>query len=268
MVAIGEPKWKSLYPGSSFSPWVRIVSQIITGNFFGADRIDYLLRDAKTTGVAYGLFDYHQLIETLRILPSPDGGTDDLQLGIDENGLESCEALLLARHFMRKRVYQYSSVKAYAFHLRRFMLERFPASVFKSVEDFLHWSDPEITAALSQAARDNKAVGHDDARSVFYRQQRFRAIALPQGVLEKDLALFKKKHMIAERDLAWEFTKEPSIPPETLNFPVARRHVVTQKARDVSDLLLRIPLDKANWVYVSPKHDLELIHFLESRNQT
>ena len=268
MVAIGEPKWKSLHPGSSFSPWVRIVSQIITGDFFGADRIDYLLRDARTTGVAYGLFDYHQLIETLRILPSPDGGADDLQLGIDENGLESCEALLLARHFMRKRVYQYSSVKAYAFHLRRFMLERFPVSALKSVEDFLHWSDPEITAALSQAARDNKAAGHDDARSVFYRRQRFRAIALPQGVLEKDLILFKKKHLIAERDLAWEFTKEPTISPETLNFPVARRHVVTQKARDVSDLLLRIPLDKANWVYVSPKHDLELVHFLESRNLT
>ena len=57
----------------------------------------------------------------LRILPSVDRGADELQLGIDENGLESCEALLLARHFMHRRIYQYSSVKAYNFHLRRYM---------------------------------------------------------------------------------------------------------------------------------------------------
>lgn len=267
MVAIGEPKWCSLHPDAVFSPWVRIVSQIITGDFFGADRIDYLLRDARSTGVAYGLFDYHQLIETLRILPSAEGGSDDLQLGIDENGLESCEALLLARHFMRKRVYQYSSVKAYGFHLRRFMVERFPAASLKTVDDFLHWSDPEVTAALSSAARDPRSIGHGDAKCVFYRQQRFRAIALPPDILEKDLIVFKKKNSIADRELAWEFTKEPTFSPETLNFPVARRHIVIQKARDVSDLLLRIPLDKANWVYISPKHDLEFVHFLESRNQ-
>lgn len=268
MVAIGEPKWLTLHPGSSFSPWVRIVSQIITGDFFGADRIDYLLRDAKTTGVAYGLFDYHQLIETLRILPSAEGGADDLQLGIDENGLESCEALLLARHFMRKRVYQYSSVKAYGFHLRRFMLERFPVSSLKNLDDFLHWSDSEVTAALNQAARDPKAAGHEDAKCVYYRRQRFRAIALPPSISEKDLALFKKNHSIQERDLAWEFAKESSLPSDALDFPVARRHVVIQKARDISDLLQKIPLDRTNWVYVSPKHDLEFVDFLESRNQT
>ncbi len=267
MVAVGEAKWQQLNPGSTFTPWVRIVSQIITGDFFGADRIDYLLRDSKTTGIAYGLFDYHQLIETLRILPSAEGGSDDLQLGIDENGLESCEALLLARHFMRRRVYQYSSVKAYNFHLRRFMQELIPLASLKSVEDFLHWSDPGVISALSLAARNPKAVGHDDAKCVYYRQQRFRALALASDITEKDLILFKKKRSIAERDLAWEFVKETSFAPEAFTFPVARRHVVIQKASDVSDLLLRIPLDKANWVYISPKHDLDLVDFLESRNQ-
>ena len=53
-----------------FTPWERVVSSIITGDFFGADRIDYLLRDAQYTGLAYGVFDYHQLIEMLRIVPS------------------------------------------------------------------------------------------------------------------------------------------------------------------------------------------------------
>src|SRR3990172_7200365 len=119
-ISVGEQKWQEV-TGKSFTPWERIVSEVITGDFFGADRIDYLIRDAKSTGVAYGLFDYHQLIESLRILPSVDRGSDELQLGIDENGIESSEALLLARHFMHRRIYQYSSVKAYNFHLCRYM---------------------------------------------------------------------------------------------------------------------------------------------------
>src|SRR3989344_4684564 len=82
-IAIGEEKWKGL-TGKGFTPWERIVSEVITGDFFGADRIDYLIRDAKSTGVTYGLFDYQQLIETLRVLPSANRGADELLLGIDE----------------------------------------------------------------------------------------------------------------------------------------------------------------------------------------
>jgi uncharacterized protein len=262
-IALGEAKWKALQSGS-FSPWERIVSQIITGDVFGADRIDYLLRDARSTGVAYGLFDYHQLIETLRILPSVDRGTDELQLGIDENGLESCEALLLARHFMHRRVYHYSSVKAYNFHLRRYMVENYPMSSLKSVDDFLNLSDPEIICALHRAARDPKMKGHEDAKCLFYRQHRFRAIDLPETMTEKDISEFKSKNNLSDRDLVVEFHQDTPA-AEKLNFPVSRRHVVIQKARECSDLLLQVPeRKKMNWVYVSPAHDLALINFLES----
>src|SRR3990167_5960126 len=163
-ICIGESKWKNL-TGKSFSPWERMVSEIITGDFFGADRIDYIIRDAKSTGVTFGLFDYHQLIETLRILPSVDRGADELQLGIDENGLESCEALLLARHFMHRRIYQYSSVKAYNFHLRRYMLANYTKQM-ETIDEFLSLSDTDVTSALNKAAKDPKLPGHADAKCV------------------------------------------------------------------------------------------------------
>lgn len=265
-IAIGEAKWALLKPQSTFSPWERIVSQIITGDFFGADRIDYLLRDAKSTGVAYGLFDYHQLIETLRILPSVERGTDELQLGIDENGLESCEALLLARHFMHRRVYQYSSVKAYNFHLRRYMLEHFSIPPSMSVDEFLSVSDPDIICSLNRAARDPKQKGHQDAKCVVFRQHRFRAIALPDLLTEKDLLQFKKKSRIPDRDLNWEFFPTSLSLVNNLNFPVSRRHVMIQKARDCSDLLLKVPECKLNWIYISPEYDLSVVRFLESWN--
>lgn len=261
-IAVGEEKWKALQ-GGEFTPWERIVSQILTGDFFGADRIDYLLRDAKSTGVVYGLFDYHQLIETLRILPSADRGAEEMQLGIDENGLESCEALLLARHFMHRRVYQYSSVKAYNFHLRRFMAENFPISAVETIDDFLNLSDPDVICTLNKAARDPQMKGHEDAKCVIYRQHRFRAIDLPDSMTEKDIADFKKKNSIPDRDIVVEFEKdEPR--GEKLNFPVSKRHVIIQNVRDCSDLLLKIPEKKTNWVYVSPQYDLVFINFLES----
>ena len=255
-IAVGEEKYK----GASFSPWERVVSQIITGEFFGADRIDYLLRDAKSTGVAYGLFDYHQLIETLQILPGADKKEESLQLGIDQNGLESCEALLLGRHFMHRRVYQVSSVKAYNFHLRRYMKEVLPA--FKNVEQFLNLSDVDIISAIMKAARDPKQSGHEDAKCLFYRQHRFRAIALPQTITEKELNAFKKEKKIPDRDLIYEFSKKAL--ETSFNFPVSKRHVIIQNAKECSHFLFNIPEERVGWVYVSPHYDHLLVDFLET----
>lgn len=263
-IAVGEEKWKAA-TGKELSPWERIVSALITGDFFGADRIDYLLRDAQSTGVVYGLFDYHQLIETLRILPSAERGTDEFQLGIDENGLESCEALLLARHFMHRRIYQYASVKAYNFHLRRFMLANYSAKTLEKVDDFLALNDTDVISALNKAARDPKLPGHSDARCIIYRQQRFRAIALPDNITEKDCKDFQAAKKICNAEIGWEFYKpQPSL--DRLSFPVAKRHVFIQKARECSDLLLKVPSKKSNWIFIAPNHqDLDLVGFLENR---
>ena len=57
---------------AKFSVWESILYEMIGGNVFGADRIDYLLRDAYHAGVAYGHFDHSRLIETMRILPWED----------------------------------------------------------------------------------------------------------------------------------------------------------------------------------------------------
>ena len=121
-VSLGEGHLTKKRANSEFTSWQRVLSQIITGDFFGADRIDYLLRDSRATGVSYGLFDYQQLIETLCILPcSHQDQGELLTLGIEENGVAACEALLLARYFMHRRVYQYPSVRTYSFHMARFI---------------------------------------------------------------------------------------------------------------------------------------------------
>ncbi|MGC2661505.1 MAG: hypothetical protein WA324_26425, partial [Bryobacteraceae bacterium] len=77
-LAVGQKKY-----GPALTPWESILSEIIVGDAFGADRIDYLLRDSHHAGVAYGRFDQNRLIDTLRILPK-ERDSSEPTLGVEE----------------------------------------------------------------------------------------------------------------------------------------------------------------------------------------
>lgn len=62
-LALGKEK----APDLEFTDWETVLSEIIVGDAFGVDRMDYLLRDSLHIGVAYGRFDHYRLIDTLRI---------------------------------------------------------------------------------------------------------------------------------------------------------------------------------------------------------
>ncbi|MEW6749231.1 MAG: HD domain-containing protein [Candidatus Micrarchaeota archaeon] len=80
------------------SPYGSIISSDI-----GADRMDYLKRDALNTGVAYGIIDVDRIVHTLRM---ENGG-----LCIHEGGLEAAEYLLIARFMMFSTVYMHHTVR-------------------------------------------------------------------------------------------------------------------------------------------------------------
>ncbi len=106
-----------------FSPWDSLMAEIVVGDVFGVDRMDYLLRDSHHVGVAYGKFDHYRLIDTLRIL-SRDG--EEPTLGIEEGGLHSAEALVLARYFMFSQVYLHQARRVYDIHLQDFLRDWLP----------------------------------------------------------------------------------------------------------------------------------------------
>jgi len=254
-IAIGEYKLNKLYPDASykFSTWEKILSAIITGDFFGSDRIDYLLRDAHATGIKYGAFDYLQLIEMLRILPDPQ--TDEWRMGIDERGLESCEALFLARYFMHKRIYQYAPIKAYNFHLRRFMRKVIEKKELLSVRSFLRMNDIVVLDLMTKIAEEKNHPGHFDAKSIICRQNHYKAIALPAYVTEGDLLSFKKRHGIADDEIEWEFEKPKDV-NQDFTFPVFRHHLPMQKAYEASPLLASLPSLAINWLYLAEPFEL------------
>ena len=80
----------------SMDTWDMILSSMITSDHFGADRIDYLIRDSHHAGVAYGRFDFHRLIDCLVLVMR--GGK--VEIGIDEGGIHTVESLLIARYFL------------------------------------------------------------------------------------------------------------------------------------------------------------------------
>ena len=250
-IALGPKPFAKVYPKAPpFSPSEKVISEMITGDFFGADRIDYLLRDSKCTGLTYGLFDYYQLLEMLRMIPSHEG-SNQLTLGIEENGLESCEALLLARHYMYRRLYQYPTIKAYSFHMARFMTTHF-YDIAENLDRYLSMSDNEVLSKVTSISLDASYPGHFDAACLSFRKGRFRAISLREDIQENEIEKISLSLSIPPDQIAWRLVqfKEEN---KRLDFPVLRRGGMIQTGSELSDI--SIPSGKRNWLYIAPQYE-------------
>jgi len=131
-LAIGPKKASDL----DFSTWEIILAEIIVGDAFGVDRMDYLLRDSHHIGVAYGKFDHYRLIDTMRILPPAPSdqkeASNEPALGVEEGGIQSAEALMLARYFMYSQVYFHHVRRIYDIHLMDFLVRWLPGGTFST----------------------------------------------------------------------------------------------------------------------------------------
>lgn len=72
------------------------IGQILSSEI-DVDRMDYLVRDAHYTGVAFGVVDYNRLINQMNF--------DDGRLVIGQGGLKAAESLLVSRFWMNTSVY-------------------------------------------------------------------------------------------------------------------------------------------------------------------
>jgi HD superfamily phosphohydrolase len=176
-LAVGPRKAERLRLGVSFDAWEAILAEVIVGDSFGADRMDYLLRDSLHLGVEYGRFDHERLINTLRVMREPareegevDEAATDPVLGCERGGLQSAEQLLLARYFMFSQVYHHSTRLAYNEHLKDFLKLWLPDGVFPvDVEGHLSRDDTDVLLAIKRAAADADDPAHDPARRIVTR---------------------------------------------------------------------------------------------------
>lgn len=248
--AVGEKDLKILGHKLSFTPWQKILSEIITADFFGADRIDYLLRDAKYTGITYGLFDYHQLIEMLRIICVKQLDKSVLKLGVEEEGIESCEALLTSRYFMHRRICHYATVKAYTWHLKRFMQTCYSNTPYiTDLEKYLEFSEHIVLTDMSLAEKDPSHPGHVDAVSFLNYDKRCKAISLSSPFNQDELGKILEQQNIPYDKIACEVNSYDMEYQTTLDFPVLKKDGSITNCNNLSKIT--IPTPSSSWLYVS-----------------
>lgn len=259
-LALGPGKVESLELKLSFSPWEAILAEMITSDALGADRIDYLLRDSLHTGVAYGRFDHNRLIQTMRILPPPpehdgDEGTDvgEPQLGIERGGLESAEALLLARYFMFAQVYYHPTRLIYDEHLKDFLSDWLPSGQFPIEADgHLRYTDNEVWAAITEAAADSAVAGHEPARRIA-RRDHFRVVdeRKASDVGGRSIAVSAVYEALRDRFSSEKirFGRSPKRgdPPD---LPVMERGGAVASSLSLSEILGRLPVARDEYVFM------------------
>ncbi len=137
-VATGKPKTKT----------ESILADIITGEF-GADRIDYLRRDALFCGVSYGLFDYQRLLNTIDM-------SDSGRICINVSGLRALENFIVGRYFMYLQVYFHKVVRIMNLHILDLMKDIFKEFNISDISNYIKLNDTYILSLLFTDSRYKK----------------------------------------------------------------------------------------------------------------
>lgn len=237
-VAVGPKIYKE-----PFTKWELVLTEMLTGDCFGGDRVDYLLRDAYYTGLSYGRFDYLQLIDSVRLLTFDNS----IVLGLEEDGIESCYALLLARFFMHCRLYQYPRAKSYSYHLKEFVIQFFENKQFlDSVENYIQINDFHVFAEIYSALFNPSHKGHEHAKAIMDQSDRVSVVSLTKKEFEKLMQDLEA----ASTDISFE-KNNYSKSDFGLSFPVLLKSGIVTHAQEVADV--PIPRVKQDWVYISPR---------------
>jgi HD superfamily phosphohydrolase len=260
-IAVGPEEAKDL---GRFSTWEAILSEIIVGDVFGADRMDYLLRDSLHAGVTYGHFDHHRLIDTMRILPGPPADASqeydsEPALGIEIGGLQVAESLLVARYLMFSQVYCHHVRRIYDIHLKEFLQEVLPDGVYPTEPNqFIKTTDNEILTLIHQAACDGNSPGHIPAKLIHTRQHFKKAYMASIQDIEKNPNILEEirsglAQEIGANDIRLDDYAKGTALKLKSNFPIRMDDGRIVSAFGASSVLRSLPPAMAKYVFVTPE---------------
>ena len=282
-LAVGPKKAGRYDPDVEFSPWEAILADVITGDAFGVDRMDYLLRDSLHTGVQYGRFDHDRLINTLRVIPEPPREEDEGDaktlpvLGCERGGLHSAEQLLLARYFMFSQVYHHPTRLAYNEHLKDFLKAWLPDGVFPAdVDGHLSRDDSDVLAEIKRAAADPDHAGHESARRIITRDHFKKAYEKrpnptgdddPSGDRAGDVAVLTEaaKQQFGADKIAYGAAPSNKTPPD---FAVRGDDGKSVWAKGLSEVMQKLPESPDEFVLADPEIRAEVRGWLQANRES
>ncbi|MCL5099513.1 MAG: HD domain-containing protein [Candidatus Marsarchaeota archaeon] len=152
---------------------------IITGPL-GSDRLDYLMRDAYQTGVAYGIIDYVRIKNRLAYR----NGKPAIYL----NGVDGAESMLIARYYMLSSVYfHHTSVIASSMFNKA--LDACISSGEIDPKEAARFEDLRLSEALLHSKSGSKLAKDVEERKLFKRAYYIDSldVDLKKGELESAL---------------------------------------------------------------------------------
>jgi HD superfamily phosphohydrolase len=162
------------------------------------DQLDYLIRDAYYTGVAYGMIDINRLLQTLSIFKN--------KLVVMKKGISAFENILMARSLMYSSIYFHKTVRIAELMLSKAidMIED------KEPFDFFKMTDSEIINYLKKMGSFQQEI----AVRLKYRRLFKQAYFISKNMLDEErLKIVKKlENLRFKREKEKEFEDLLKIP--------------------------------------------------------
>ncbi len=242
------------------------LSKIISSDF-DVDRMDFLVRDAHHTGVAYGIIDLDRLINTLIIYKN--------SLAVTERGLRAVEALLLARFLMTPTVYlHHTSRIADAMFLRA--IEVGIREGMMDCKEFYRMDDYDIYSFLREASGYVGEIGKRFDRRELFKKAWVKSWSELDTSVKKRLPKLRKNVEkwrriedeiaqdlgIEEGYLLLDIPEMPTYKIEAVMVKDGEEHSI-EKASPIIRILKEAQKEQWNMAIYTSKENLEKIKNLE-----
>ena len=141
------------------------LNMIISGDL-DADRMDYLLRDSKMSGVKYGIFDYNHLLDHLNFICYPDSNL--IILALDVGGIESFEHYLFNRYKMYTQLYHNKTNTAFEAMLGYIIDTLLCDQKFVyPIDDFVNFYDDSFVKIISNYISQSTTIDKERKSTCF-----------------------------------------------------------------------------------------------------
>jgi len=193
------------------------------------DRMDYLVRDAHYTGVAFGVVDYNRLIKQMNFYED--------RLVVDYGGLKAAESLLVSRFWMNTSVYYHHVTRiseAMCSRAVEYMIENNELDPFR----LRYMDDIDLVASM------RKAVGYAGELSRLLDARKLYKRALYVGLADVGKAVLRHRDRIRRVEI--EIAELAGVSPEYVLVDIPKTPEMLEMQAMIKTDHKMIPLNEAS----------------------